>query len=204
MARSGLRASRGRAASVRPLHDQAAEHRPERHEEERDGDVRGHRLASLAGRERADHQRARGRLHEARADALQHAPRDHLHRSRGRRAHDARRGEEGDARDERRHLPDQVAHPAAERHERREREQVARHDPVLADRVHPERGAHPRQRHAHHGHVHEDHRQAAGHRREHQPAARLRAVVRVVRGHRLAFHGLSAPRPARWAAAAPR
>ncbi|MFM8874000.1 MAG: hypothetical protein ACKOJI_11750, partial [Phycisphaerales bacterium] len=37
-----------------------------------------------------------------------------------------------------------------------------------------------RQRHADHRHVDEDHREAAGHRHQHQPAPRLRAVVGMV------------------------
>jgi len=125
-----------------PLRQVAAGERADGGQPAGGGEEQRERLAALAHRVGGDDDRQRGREQQRRARPLQDAEEDHprLADVAGRRrAAERRAGREGDDADEH-HPPvaEHVGELAAEREQRREREQVAVEDPLRAGRGHAE------------------------------------------------------------------
>ncbi len=128
-------------------------------------------VPALARRERGGDDRERRRIHEGGSGPLQDARADQHRRRRGEAAHERREREDDDAEHEDPPASVGIGHLAADEHERREGQRVARHDPLELGEIGAEVALDRGQRDVHHRVVEHDHEEPEGDGGERQPLA---------------------------------
>ena len=154
---------------ARVLGEQPADERADRERERRDARPDPDRCAPLARRERRGDDRQRRRVHQRRAGTLQD-PRSDEHVAAGREAAQQRgEREHHDAHHEDQASAVRVGELAADQHQRREGERIARDDPLELREPDTEIALDRGKRDVHDGVVEHDHEQPERHSRERPP-----------------------------------
>jgi hypothetical protein len=104
--------------------DEAAQRRPQNRPEHRRGGDQDHRAQEIRLRDRAQHDEAPDRRHHGTAGALDHAGDDEFRQRIGQPAGDRAQGEDDDGGAEHRARAETVGHPAAQRDEDRQAQQI--------------------------------------------------------------------------------
>ena len=187
----------------RPTHvrrEGAPQHRARDQRQHRDADVDAHGPTFPARRRGRDDDGAGRRLHEHGPDRLEDAESDEGLAGRGKTASERGEREHRDPDPERQALPDEIPDAAADRDERRERQQVRVHHPRLAGLAEAEVLRDLGERHPDDRGVHHDHRERPGHRDEDQSSPRRRHHVSLIfhAGHGIGSQPSTSEGAIRW------